>query len=144
VITVAFVAVLFWLIQRAPEKHPQITAFASGSTVEIEPMVYCTVWLEDCTPGRQSVLLVPRGEVLQLSLPREIADAPWKLVLEYAKPDGTLYQKVIERTGAEHGAPAITIATKDQLTLVELQLPSAVIDESGARAAHAFWSLRTA
>lgn len=142
VIAVAFVGVMFWLIQRAPDKLPEITAYSSGESVQIEPMVYCTVWLQDCTADRQSTLIVPKGAVLQLSLPRTIADAPWKVVLEYLRPDGTLYQEVIE-SGLDHGALALTIATKDQLTLVELQLPSAVIDESGARAAHAFWSLQT-
>lgn len=102
------------------------------------------MWLKDCSDGTQAVLPVPKGGTLQLSFPEEITKAPWKLILEMQKPDGTLYQEIFEQDDPANGKPAITVRPKDKLTLVELQLPSAVVDESGARAAHAYWSILTA
>ena len=142
VLTIAFAGTMFWLIKRAPAAKPMISAYAHGKTIEVGPMVYCSVWLDDCRNGMQGFLAVPRGETMQVSLPKEVAVAPWKLIVQYMRPDGTVYEQDFEHASS-NAEPAITVAGDDQLLLIELQLPSAVVDPAGARAAHAFWSIRT-
>lgn len=141
-LTIVFAAVEFWLIQRAPKQPPTLTAYANGKAVEVEPTRYCSIKLEHCQDHRQTILLVPRGDVLQVSLPAEIADAPWNLVLEYITQDGVIYHEQVQHFSGPRMS-SFTIPTKDQLVLIELQQPSALIDESGLPYARAYWSLRT-
>lgn len=141
---IAFVAVMVTLVRGADTHPTTLTAYAHGTSVEVAPLEYCTLYLEDCKSGDIAQLDVPTGYPLQLSLPKEIADAPWRLVAVYEIGDGTSF--VAKRTYTPGEATAVTVEPIEGMALagVEIQLPSAVIDEEGLPQAHAVWSIKTA
>jgi hypothetical protein len=149
VFTVAFVGVLTVLVRRAEHKDPVVTAYAHGKTVTVAPFMYCTVKLQDCRYGETVQLQVPEGYPLQLSLPPEIADAPWLAQLIYIMPNGDKVDRVVNHTNYPEGALAVTIASKPEpemrLIGVELQLPILARDETGREfyVPHAAWSIST-
>jgi hypothetical protein len=83
---------------------------------------------------------------LQLSLPADIANAPWRMLSVFTTPRGE--RVAVERTYAQGSAPALSVVSdRDppwQLDGVELQLPGMVVDESGIPRAHAVWAIKTA
>ncbi|MFF3227627.1 DUF2771 domain-containing protein [Nocardia suismassiliense] len=151
VFTVAFVGVLVVLVRNADEHDPVITAYAHGKTVEVEPYVYCSVKMEDCRYGQTVQLDVPPDYPLQLSLPKQIADAPWLAQLVYALPNGDRIDRVINHTNFPEGALAVTIDSRPEPDLrlvgLELQLPILAKDKDTGKEfylPHAAWSISTA
>jgi hypothetical protein len=143
---VAAAVVVVMAIRDSDEHLPQITAYAYGETITVEPAQYCGFDLKECTQGDLAMLDVPAGMPLQLSLPKEIADAPWRLVMVYQGPDGELVPQ--ERYYRSGEADAVTVVSNRtpawQLNGVEVQLPSAVVDENGLPHARAVWAIKTA
>ncbi|MBF6413697.1 DUF2771 domain-containing protein [Nocardia cyriacigeorgica] len=150
VLSTAFVGVLTVLVRNAEEHDPEITAYAHGRTVTVAPFMYCTVRMEDCRYGETVSLEVPPGYPLQLSLPNEIAEAPWLIQQVYALPSGEEIAKVRRHTEFPDGVRAITVESQPEPDLrlvgVEMQLPILARDETGAEfyVPHAAWSIRTA
>lgn len=151
VFTVAFVGVLVVLVRNADEHDPVITAYAHGKTVDVTPYVYCTVKMEDCRYGQTIELKVPKDYPLQLSLPKQVADAPWLAQLVYALPNGDRIDRVISHANFDAGALAVTIDSNPEPDLrlvgVELQLPILARDKDTGKEfylPHAAWSISTA
>jgi hypothetical protein len=144
VAAVAFVGVLYALIRDSDPRLPEITAFAHGHAEQVAPLAFCNLYLENCETGRLAELNVPPGSALQLSLPQEIVDAPWRMVVVYQDPSGQVV--VQERAHRAGETRAVTVQSTEELQLagVEIQLPSAVIDEQGLTQARAAWSIKTA
>ena len=134
-----------WRLARDPApKLPQISAFSQGETIRVGPYFYCSVTdLEDCRPaGEQGVLRVSERDPVQLSIPKAIARAPWRLLRIYAderdattslfRPDTTL---------------AVTVPTVDaqrgRVTGLVVQLMTLVQDQEGEvfDLPHAEWSV---
>lgn len=150
VVGVAFVAVLALLIKDAPSHRPTITAFADGTSVTVEPYLYCPVEKPLCeNDGVSSSVPVREGHPLQLSLPTEITSAPWIVAAVYSDENGgavetdTLYLPD-EKLG-------LTVQPLDdegrELLGVEIRLPSGVIDSDTQQEeiiSHAIWSIATA
>ncbi|MFD6674786.1 DUF2771 domain-containing protein [Rhodococcus zopfii] len=137
-------AVVWKLVDSADPKLPTVTAFAHGTSVTVEPTQHCNLYLEECVENPLGKLDVPAGFPLQLSLPSEISDAPWRLIVVYGDPktgetfvDGRLFTPGEQRAVTVPSDPAI------QLLGVEIQLPSAVQDETGTAIAHAVWAIQT-
>lgn len=144
VVGVAFAAVITLLVRGADTPPPMLTAYTHGKTVEVPPLQYCDLSLEECEQASVTELAVPVGYPLQLSLPKAISGAPWRMIIQYQDADGN---EVLEQRSYESGPDsAITIeSTEDrQLLVVELQLPSSVIDEEGRSISHAIWSIQAA
>lgn len=153
-VTAGLVAVA---VRNAPEHDPEITAYAYGRTVTVPPYHYCDVRLvegqrlemSDCRSGESVDLAVPQGYPLQISLPPDIAEAPWLAQLVYALPSGDIVDRVVSRNDYPKGAVAITIDSQPlpelRLIGVEFQLPVPAIDEQGRESTvpHATWSIRT-
>ncbi|MFC7448114.1 DUF2771 domain-containing protein [Rhodococcus daqingensis] len=139
-----FAAVITALVRGADEKPPQITAFAGGKSLEVGPTQYCNLYLEDCVEGPVAELRVPRGNPLQISLPGDISDGLWRVVMVYQLDDGTV--GIDERYHSPGEALAITVETPDgmQLNGIEIQQPSAVVNEQGLPLVHATWAIKTA
>ncbi|NLU82427.1 DUF2771 domain-containing protein [Rhodococcus sp. HNM0569] len=139
---VVFVSVLVVLIRGSDPRPVSVTAYSHGSTVEVTPYLYCTVNLEDCSEeGTIAPLDVPAGMPLQLSLPSEISSAPWRLLTVYQGPNG---EPVVQaRIYLSNDASAVTVPSTPELPLVgvEIQLPSAVVDEQGQPKARAVWAV---
>lgn len=134
----------WWLARDPGPSLPQISAYSRGQTVAVGPYFYCSVTdLEDCRPaGEQGVLRVGERDPIQLSVPRAIARAPWRLLRIYAderdatttlfRPDTTL---------------AVTVPTVDaqrgRLAGLVVQLMTLVQDQDGTvfDLPHAEWSV---
>ncbi|WP_318841924.1 DUF2771 domain-containing protein [Rhodococcus sp. Z13] len=145
VVVAAGVAATVWkLVDSAEPALPTITAYAYGETVTVAPAQHCNLYLEDCVEHPLGELYVPAGYPLQLSLPAEISDAPWRMITVYG--DTRTGQTFLDGQMFEAGAQrAVTVPSDPALQLlgVEIQLPSAVVDEAGEPIAHAVWAIRT-
>jgi hypothetical protein len=146
IVVIAAAAIVVNAIVDSDERLPEITAYAYGETITVGPAEYCSLDLQECQHGELANLDVPAGQPLQLSLPKEIADAPWRLVMVYQGPDGDLAPQ--ERYFTSGEADAVTVTSDRspawQLNGVEIQLPSAVVDENGLPHARAVWAIKTA
>lgn len=137
-------AVVTALVRGADEKPPQITAFAGGKSVEVAPTQYCNLYLEDCVENPVAELSVPRGKPMQISLPGDISNGLWRVVMVYQLDDGTV--AFDEKYHSPGESLAITVETPDgmQLAGIEIQQPSAVVNEQGQPLVHATWAINTA
>lgn len=144
VVAAGLAAVVWKLVDSAEPTPPTVTAFAHGTTVTAEPTQHCNIYLEDCVEHPITMLDVPAGYPLQLSLPAEISDAPWRLIAVYGdlQTGQTFLDGVMFESGAQR---AVTVPSDPtvQLLGVEIQLPSAVVDEAGEPIAHAVWAIQT-
>lgn len=138
--------VLVWQLMRdhSPEL-PEISAYSHGHLTRVGPYRFCEVLNPtDCVVSAdQGELPVTAGKPVQLSIPGEIAKAPWVLLRAYE--DADLVEEF--RPGS---TLAVTIPTVDaqrgRLTGIAVQLPTLVRDEAGNEfpVPHAEWSVRTA
>jgi hypothetical protein len=137
--------VLVWrLVEQPRPKHPEISAYSDGQLVRVGPYRYCEVLNPtDCeTPKADGELRVDPRHAVQLSVPTEIARAPWVLVRTYEGGDA------VDEFRPETKL-AVTIPTVDphrgRLFGIAVQLPTLVRDEAGNEfpVPHAEWSVRT-
>jgi hypothetical protein len=132
------------LVQHPPSKHPEISAYSDGQLVRVGPYRYCDVLNPtNCeTPKSDGQLTVDPRHPVQLSVPPEIARAPWVLVRSYEGAD------VVDEFRPDTKL-AVTIPTVDphrgRLFGLAVQLPTLVRDEAGNEfpVPHAEWSVRT-
>ena len=137
--------VLVWRLAKEPRpNHPEISAYSDGQLVRVGPYRYCEVLNPtDCdTPKADGELRVDPRHAVQLSVPAEIARAPWVLVRSYEGGDA------VDEFRPETKL-AVTIPTVDphrgRLFGIAVQLPTLVRDEAGNEfpVPHAEWSVRT-
>ncbi len=135
-----------WLLARDHvPRQPQISAYSDGHLTRVGPYLYCDVLnLNDCQrPQQQGELPVDEGDPVQLSVPREIGRAPWRLLRVYQDPANTT--STIYRPGRRL---AVTIPTVDpqrgRLTGIAVQLLTLAFDPRGELidVPHAEWSVR--
>lgn len=134
----------WWLTRDPGLKLPQISAYSRGQTVAVGPYYYCSVTdLEDCQPGgEQGLLRVGERDPVQLSVPRAIARAPWRLLRIYA--DDRDATATVFRPGS---TLAVTVPTVDRqrgrLAGLVVQLMTLVRDQTGEvfDLPHAEWSV---
>jgi hypothetical protein len=69
---------------------PEVTFAAGGSTVTAGPAQYCDLRLTECTDdaGAPVEMAVPSGTPLEVSVPTEVAEAPWHVVFSYRNAAG--------------------------------------------------------
>ncbi|HET7665701.1 MAG TPA: DUF2771 domain-containing protein [Mycobacterium sp.] len=144
VASVATGVLVWWLAQNPPPTHPEISAYSNGQLVRVGPYRYCDVLNPtNCeVPKADGELSVDARHPVQLSVPPEIARAPWVLVRSYQGGD------IVDefRPGTKL---AVTIPTVDphagKLFGLAVQLPTLVRDEAGNEfpVPHAEWSVRT-
>ncbi len=128
----------------ASTDHPQVTVYGDHSSAVVAPQRYCTLDLSHCDESPLAQLPMRSGYPLQISLPREIADAPWRLITAYRTTTGE--DRVTETYYRPGQRLAVTVTPpdpSDQLTGVEIQIPSSVIDPDGTPRARATWAVRT-
>jgi hypothetical protein len=136
-----------WLLVRGSgSKLPTISVFSDGRALRVGPYLYCNVVdLNDCqTPFVQGELLVDRHHPVQLSVPTEIARAPWRLLAVYDNERDSP-----DRLFRPDSRLAVTIPTFDpmlgRLRGIVVQLLTLVQDPTGElfESRHAEWSVRT-
>ncbi len=140
-------AVMIWALtsDHAP-RQPEISAYSRGHLARVGPYRYCDVLnLNACRmPGVQGELPVNDRDPVQLSVPAEIARAPWRLLQVYEDPIDTTVTVFRPDTRL-----AVTVPTVDphrgRLTGVAVQLLTLVLDPAGElqEVPHAEWSVRT-
>lgn len=133
------------LAQKASPRFPEISVYAHGHTERVGPYMFCNVLnLNECqNPRTQGQLRVTARSPVQLSVPEEIARAPWHLLRIYddvRDSTVTLYRP--------NSRLAVTIPTADphrgRLVGVVVQLSTLVLDAAGElrEVPHAEWSVR--
>ncbi|WP_054816493.1 DUF2771 domain-containing protein [Nocardia arizonensis] len=151
VVAAAVAGVVAVAVRNAPQRAPELTAYAHGRTVDVAPFAYCAVNMRDCAVlpasaadaadtvfeqlpcapdapecqrGRTVDLAVPPGYPLQLSLPKRVADAPWIARVVYVTEKGDRVDEVISRNDYPEGSYAVTIDSRPvpELRLVGVEL----------------------
>lgn len=124
-------------------QEPEISAYSDGHLTRVGPYLYCDVLdLNNCRkPQAQGELRINESNPVQLSVPRAIGRAPWRLLQVYEdKTTSTMF-----RPGRRL---AVTIPTLDaqhgRLTGIAVQLLTLVVDPRGEMVdvPHAEWSVR--
>jgi hypothetical protein len=73
-----------------PGGPPTVEFRSSAGTVRTGPAQYCDVKVSSCANHPDAVvkLVVPPGQPLSISVPRELAAAPWQVVFGYQSASG--------------------------------------------------------
>lgn len=123
--------------------YPQISAYSQGDAVRVGPYRYCEVLnpTKCVVFADQGELPVTERGAVQLSVPAEIAKAPWVLLRQYEDSD------VVEEFRPDTKL-AVTIPTVDprlgKLNGLAVLLPTLVrVNGEEVPAPHAEWSVRT-
>ncbi|WP_328448310.1 MULTISPECIES: DUF2771 family protein [unclassified Amycolatopsis] len=128
----------------------EVTFFADGHTINATPTVTC-----DYSQPAQNVcrtvrppetLRVRPGKPVQVSVPGEVADAPWRVIVEYVTPQGEFKQRdPVLITSLDRYAYTVTPPTPaDRVSAVEIQAYSAVVNSATGSdiMPSDFWGLR--
>lgn len=135
-----------WALTRGRDTPlPQISAYSHGTTVRVDPYLYCNVInLDDCVrTGAQGQLAVSGRYPVQLSVPTRISAAPWRLLRVYEDENNT-----VESAFRPDTQLAVTVPTVDpqrgRLIGLVVQLVTLVKDQNGELhdLPHAEWSVR--
>ncbi|MCI2420401.1 DUF2771 domain-containing protein [Saccharopolyspora sp. K220] len=75
----------------AAPSEPQVTFYSHGNSVTVDPAQYCDATGQNCAkPPENPVgqLRIPGREPLQISVPGEVAAAPWQVAFIYRGING--------------------------------------------------------
>lgn len=133
------------LVRKQGSPLPQISAYSQGTTVRVDPYLFCNVVnLDDCVKGgAQGALSVSGRYPVQLSVPERIGGAPWRLLQVYSDDKDTVATAF--RPGTRL---AVTIPTVDprrgRMMGLVVQLLTLVKDQNGELhdLPHAEWSVK--
>lgn len=140
VAAVAIVAVATTLLVRGQtEADPAVSVAAGRSLEQVEPTFWCTLDMTECRPRALSVeeiaelpvteFPVSSGERLTLSVPSQIATAPWMLTAAYATPEGVQPVTWIHQSGSTY--TQVLESTADRVLLgVEIKPFSTVVEDA--------------
>lgn len=112
--------------------EPQVTFYAHGQSVRMDPAQYCDATGQDCAkPPEEPIgdLRVPPGSPVQISVPAEVSETPWQVVFTYRNSDG---EQVDGRSGLKppderHAYTLHLPPDAEQLEHVEVQQFGAVL-----------------
>lgn len=105
----------------APEP-PEVTFYADRTTVRIGPAGTCHPDLDICDATGQ--LSVPSGKFVNISVPGQVASAPWVVVFKYKGQDGTEQQDrtpVFSPPDKKYAYTLTAPTAGDQITHVEVR-----------------------
>lgn len=137
--------------------EPEVTFFADGKTIRIEPTVHCDIFTGACTQSQESPasLKVRPGKPIQISVPSEIANTPWAVIVVYANAKGELQpakqELFIKGDGERLAYTASTPHPDDQILGVEIQQAAPAAEQgrlledgegTPQLVVRAFWSLQ--
>jgi hypothetical protein len=83
----------------AEPAQPRIDFTVADKKVTAKPFLYCDIKVEDCRRDNTAMVKmpVPPGTAVRVTVPKEVADTPWSVVIQYS-------------VGGEQKAP-VTVAT---------------------------------
>ena len=146
---VAFVTTMYLILRDVKREPPWLHAYANGRVIEVDPFQYCPLaepgeTPPDCIDGGIEDIAVPRDGTLLLSLPADLADAPWRLIAVYLAPDGSEVTEEQQRIGGGQSAIVVPGAIGDPampLLGVEFQTIGG-FDAEGRAAPNGYWSIK--
>ncbi|SFW62002.1 DUF2771 family protein [Amycolatopsis australiensis] len=112
----------------------EVTFYADGHTISSTPVLKCDYSQKLEKPcqavGAPETLKVRAGKPVQISVPGEVADAPWQIVFEYVTPQGEFKQsEPIPFTSLDRYAYTVTPPTPaDRISAVDVQKFTAVLN----------------
>lgn len=130
--------------------QPRVDFTVAGKKVTAKPFIYCDVKVEDCRRDNTAMIemAVPPGTPVRVTVPREVADTPWSVVIQYTTAAGEQKAPVTVATfapGKETSFEAAPPGAGDQLQTVEVKQAGGVLVEgdTGPEAVtRAAWSLQ--
>ena len=124
---------------------PQISVYSHGHTERVGPYLYCNVVnLNDCIKdGTQGTLAVSAGNPVQLSVPKAVGRAPWRLLTVYEDERNTETTAYLPDTRLAVTIPTVD-ARRGNVVGIAVQLMTLVQDQAGELhdVPHAEWSVK--
>jgi hypothetical protein len=134
-----------------PPPRPEVTFEVDGNKVSTRPFQYCDVMVTQCDRenGAQAKMKVPPGKPLVVTVPGDVAESPWSVVVQYRTAAGEQKQPETVATFVPKEKNSYTVQLPnagDQLQTVEIKQAGAK-QEPGATSeiqllARAVWSLQ--
>ncbi|HEY7595313.1 MAG TPA: DUF2771 family protein [Actinophytocola sp.] len=109
-----------------PPAPPKVDFTVAAGTVTAKPFLYCTVEVQDCKrdTAAQVKLKAAPGTPVRVRVPKEIADTPWSVVIQYRTAAGVQQDPRTVATfgpGKQDSFDAKPPAAGDQLQTVEVK-----------------------
>ncbi|MFF0143954.1 uncharacterized protein DUF2771 [Amycolatopsis sulphurea] len=112
----------------------EVTFYGDGHTIRTAPIGNCDLKTGVCSanPGAAGTLKVRPGRSVQISVPKEVAETPWKVTVQYVNGKGQPQplQEAIITSGDRYAYTAAPPAKDDQIVVVEIAQAS-VISRTG-------------
>ena len=133
-----------------PPPPPEVDFLVAGKQTAAKPFLYCDVQVENCKRDNTAMLKlpVPPGTPVRVTVPKDVADTPWSVVIQYVTAAGEQRAPVTVATfapGKETSYEALPPGAGDQLQTVEVKQAGGVLveGETGPEAVtRAAWSLQ--
>ena len=130
--------------------RPRIDFTIAGKKTTAKPFIYCDIKVEDCRRDNAAMLKlpVPPGTAVTVTVPKEVADTPWSVVIEYKTVAGEQKNPVTVATfapGKETTFDALPPEAGAQLQTVEVKQAGGVMIQSDTGpepVTRAAWSLQ--
>lgn len=130
--------------------RPRIDFTIADKKVTAKPFIYCDLKVEDCRRDNKAMLKlpVPPGTSVRITVPKEVADTPWSVVIQYKTADGQQKAPVTVATfapGKKSSYEALPTEPGAQLQTVEVKQAGGVMiqGQNGPEpVTRAAWSLQ--
>ncbi|WP_033295368.1 DUF2771 family protein [Amycolatopsis jejuensis] len=112
----------------------EVTFYGDGHTISVSPITNCDIKTGICSadPRAAGKLKMRPGRSVQISVPKAIAETPWKVTVQYVNGKGEpqpLKEEIIT-SGDRYAFTATPPAKDDQIVVVEIAQAS-VISRTG-------------
>lgn len=118
--------------QPAAMPQPRIDFTIADKKVTAKPFIYCDLKVEDCRRDNAAMikLPVPPGTPVTVTVPKEVADTPWSVVIQYKTAAGEQKAPVTVATfapGKETTYEALPTEPGAQLQTLEVKQAGGVL-----------------
>ncbi|MBB5956526.1 hypothetical protein FHS29_003112 [Saccharothrix tamanrassetensis] len=120
----------------AAPQDPEVTFYADGKAINVQPSQYCDVKSENCEVDTRAagVLRVRPGRPVQISVPGELATTAWSVKFTYrnakGEPQEPLRSKLFTERDPKYAYTLVLPNRDDQLESVEVQQYGSRIESS--------------
>ncbi|HEV7650827.1 MAG TPA: DUF2771 family protein [Actinophytocola sp.] len=109
-----------------PPAPPKVDFTVASGKVSAKPFLYCDVDIKDCkrNTAAQVKLKVAPGTPVEVRVPKDVADTPWSVVIQYRTAAGVEKEPETVATfgpGKQDSFAAKAPGTGDQLQTVEVK-----------------------
>lgn len=115
-----------------PPPPPRIDFTVAGKKVSAKPFLYCDIEVKDCRRDNASMvkIAVQPGTPVRITVPPEVSDTPWSVVIQYRTAAGEQKQPETVATfgpGKQTTYDAIPPGPGDQLQTVEVKQAGGIL-----------------